>query len=515
MEGRAIILNSPGPVADAFLQDDSFVSICIGPVGSAKTLTGLQKGLRLGAMQHGRVDKNGVNWRRARFGVLRESYPNIEKNILPSWFRLVAESQGKFSWKAPFSHRFRKVLRRDGDGKPIDILDMEYEFQAIGDKSVEEIMRGWEVNGFLVDEADLQPEEIIAFGAGRVGRFSDLDPKLVVNPQIVLTSNMPWTDNWLYKLGVENRLGDAFGEDLIAALKGRKLVSCFIQPGGRDPQAENLHNLPDGYYTIQAALLKHRPGHVERMIDNKPVPPQHGQPVHPEFRHHLHVSKETIPWDRDRLLIVSMDQGLFAAATFKQFTRHGQSRTLAEVVFAKKDGKSLEKIGPTAFGKAVNQLLQDRFPDIRPSMVRFVADPAAFAADDRADQEHDWVLAVQKQLPRGSRIRKAKSNSPTLRQDAVNMRLLQVDGFLIDPSCTMLIGALLGGYHYAKDTTGENETKGHLEIANTIYTHIADANQYGEMEADNTVSQIRGRPDRKARSATRIDSDYAVLGEAA
>jgi hypothetical protein len=94
-------LNSPGPVSDRFLLSRAFVCIITGPVGSAKTMTSLRKLRRIGMRQGGRRDANGVIWRKARVGVIRETYPNLEKNTLPSWFRIHPESDGKFTWKAP------------------------------------------------------------------------------------------------------------------------------------------------------------------------------------------------------------------------------------------------------------------------------------------------------------------------------------------------------------------------------------------------------------------------------
>lgn len=503
---RPIILNSPGPVADAFLHDDSFVSICIGPVGSGKTLTGLQKMLRNGAMQNGRIDRKGVTWRRARWCVLRESYPNIDKTIMPSWFKLVPEAQGKFSWKAPYTHRFVKVLRRDAEtGQPIDLLDMEVEFQAIGDLSIEALMRGKEVNGFMTDEADLQPQEILEFGAGRVGRFNDLDPKLVVNQQLIFTSNMPWIGNWLYRVGIERSLGEMFDDpELVAALKGRKMLECYVQPGGRSSSAENIHNLPDGYYALQVAIGKHKPGHVARMVDNIPTPPMHGQAVYPGFRHDLHVAKSTIEWDKTRPLIIGMDQGLYAAAVFMQRDWMGRLRVLAEVVFVKKDGRNLEKVGGTAFGRAVAQKLADRFPGIQPSMIVARADPAAFPAKDTPPEAFEWILQVQAQMPKGVRIRPAKSNSPELRQESVRKAQNDNDGYLVDPSCTHLISGHLGGYHFANDNLRDGETKGHTTVADTIHTHVCDAEQYGAMEGENVINILRGKKRGDPHSKPRV-----------
>lgn len=514
----AINLNSPGPVANAFLHDDSFISIGIGPVGSAKTLTALQKGIRNGAMQKGRRDRNGVIWRKSRVGVLRESYPNIDANILPSWHRIVPRASGKFNAKAPYTHHFKKGLRFDLEsGKPIDILDITYEFRAIGDSTVQEIMRGWEINMLIVDEGDLQPRDVISYGSGRVGRFSDLDPSSVVNPQIVVVSNMPWTDNWLFEMAFQKSLGDALSDKELAELEafmpGRKLISSFIQPGGRDPEAENLHNLEPGYYIRQAILNKGDPDYVDRMIDNKPVPRRWGQPVYAGFRHHVHVAKEPLKWDAKRLLIIGLDQGLNAAAVAMQRGQHNEIRSLRETVLFRKDNeKILLKIGPTAFGKAVMKMVNDLAPGIEPSMIRFVADPAAFASRDRADNEHDWVLAVEAQLPKGCRIHRAKSQSPTLRQEAIRTKQDVHGGYLVDASCSTLIAAHLGKYHFVKQEMLNDELRGEtLPVLKNIWSNVADAEQYAGLEGEFVVSDITGRGRKRGHTPLRIEHDYDML----
>ena len=501
-------LNSPGPISDAFLLDRSFVSVIIGPVGSAKTMTSLRKLRRVGMRQKGRDDGRGRIRRRARVGVIRESYPNIEKNTLPSWFRIHPEGDGKFNWKAPYSHRLVLGLGNDPEtGQVNDYCELEVEFRAIGDKSVEEACRGWEINAVMIDEADLQPPDLLAYLSGRVGRFSDLDPGQVVDPQIILSLNAPYTDNWVYKLAIEKELGELVDPDLVAALGDRPLLTTFIQPGGREAGAENLHNLPKGYYTIQAALNKGRPGYVERMIDNRFVPMQHGQPVNPQFSFKDHVRPlEFMP---ERPLIIGVDQGLYAAAAFTQRTVMGQLRTLREAVFMREDGKSLMKLGPTAFGQKCRQVLNDHFPNVHPDDVKVRCDPAAFAADDRADNEMDWVLAFAKAL--GLKVRKAKSNRQQLRLEAIWRQMSERDGYAIDPACRHLIRAHLGGYHYRKAEISDGELRGHLEIADTIFTHIADAEQYAALEGEHVISEIRGRTGRAGRSIVN-DSDYAILG---
>lgn len=526
-------LNSPGPIADAFLRSRAFLAIIIGPVGSGKTLTALRKLRRVGQRQGGRVDEQGRTWRKARVGVIRESYPQIDKNILPSWFRIHAESDGKFNRRAPYSHQLRLIQDEFEDGGAKDIVDLDVEFRAIGDQSVEEACRGWEVNAVMIDEADLQPPALIAYLSGRVGRFSDLDPELIVDPQIICSLNAPYIDNHMYKLAVEKQLGELLDPAVTEALGGRPLVETFIQPGGRSANAENLHNLPGAtkenpkggrnYYLIQAALNKGTPGYVDRMIDNKFVPMQHGQPVYGDFTYEDHVAKEPIEWDRRRKVVVGIDGGLFAAAVFTQRTMMGQLRTLDEVVLAREDGKALRKVGPTAFGQAVRQKLLERFPGIRPDQVRFVGDPAMFVASDREDNELDWKRSFERGLngkAKGGdddgetfrfRVHKAKSNREALRLEAIRNAQAERGGYQVDPRCTQLIRGHLGGYHYKKPDMAEGETRGHLEIADTDSTHPCDAEQYAALEGEHVISEIRGIG-RRGRREIVNDSDYAELG---
>ncbi|WP_294277602.1 hypothetical protein [uncultured Sphingomonas sp.] len=508
-------MKSPGPIADAFVRDPAFIVGIIGPVGSGKTMAALQKGLRLAARQLGTVRPDGVIVRKARIGVIRESYPSLQSTTLKSWFRIVPEEEGTFSWKAPYTHKFTKILKREGnrkDGRVLEILECEFEFRAIGDLSVEEACRGWEVNAVIIDEADLQPPSLVPFLTGRVGRFSDLDPSLVVDPQIILSLNMPDIDNHIYHLLMDESsdvlgLTDEEAEILRSTLGDRKLIEKFVQPGGREPDAENLHNLPGGrgYYVLQVAANRNTPGYVDRMVDNKPVPIQHGQPVNAGFIYTTHV--RPVEWDPRRKLIVGVDQGLFAAAVCLQRNWDGAIRTLAECVNTTRDDKGkvqLMKVGPTAFGKKLKRMLTETFPGIADDMIRVVADPAAFAAKDRQDNEHDWLLAFQKAL--GLKVHKAKSNSAGLRNQAIWDAHGQIGGYAVDPGCRHLIKGHSGGYRYAKAEMSTGEIRSSPEIADTIYTHVCDAEQYAALEGEHVISDLRGR-DRKARTVT-VKSDF-------
>ncbi len=496
-------LNSPGPISDAFLLSRAFIKVIIGPVGSAKTMTALRALVRVAKKQGGKRDARGVMWRTARVGVIRETYPNLEKNTLKSWFDLYPETLGKFTWKQPYTHKLTLILAEDEHGNATDVCQFEMEMRAIGDRSVEEVTRGWQVCAVMVDEADLQPSDLLSFLTGRVGR-GGIDVDLMVDPQIILSLNAPYMDNWVYKLAIDKNLGE-MDDELRDLLDGRELLEVFLQPGGREPDAENLHNLQKGYYQIQAAANKHKPDYVARMIDNKFVPMQHGQPVNPQFDYRDHVRE--LEWDPSRPLLVGFDQGLFAAAVASQRLAMGEFRTLREAVMMREDGKTLMKIGPTAAGQMVRTMIADNFPNLQPENLRIVGDPAAWSAADRADSEMDWVRAFQKGL--GHRVRKAKSNRASLRNEAIWSCMSERGGYAVDPSCKHLIRGHLGGYHYRKADMPDGETRGHLEIADTIYTHVCDAEQYVALEGEHVISDIRGKPRRSA--PIKLDSDFDVF----
>lgn len=503
-------LNSPGPTSDAFLMSRAFLQIIVGPVGSAKTMTMLRKLRRIALMQGTMLNERGVRVRKARVGVIRETYPNIEKNTLPSWFRIHPESDGKFTWKAPYTHRLNLIQAQDErSGRTTEYCEFEAEFRAIGDRSVEEACRGWEVNAVGIDEADLQPPELLSFLSGRVGRFSALDPSLVVDPTIIMALNAPYIDNWVYPLAFEREFQDLLDPELVDALGGRPLVEVFIQPGGREPNAENLHNLPKGYYPIQTGLNKHRPDYVARMIDNKPVPMQHGQPVNPQFDYQRHV--RSLEFDPRRMLIIGFDGGLTAAAVAGQRTVDGQLRTLREAVAFLEQGKTLKKIGPTAFGHLVRTMLAEHFPDVAPDRIRFVGDPAAWSARDRDDSEHDWILAFRKGL--GHPVHKAKTNKEALRHEAIWRAMAGHDDYAVDPLCKHLIRGHLGGYRYREAKLVTGDVRGHLQVADTVHTHVCDAEQYLAVEGEHVISDIRGKPRRDARRVITNDSGFDVLRE--
>lgn len=534
IDGR--VLDMVGPVAARFFESRAFLAGIIGPVGSGKTITCCQKLLAIAVKQKPRVRKrDGLKMRKARIGVIRDTYPNLDANVLSSWFKVVPEERGKFVWDAPRRHNFRVILATDPrTGAPTDVCDVEAEFRAIGDKSVEAVTRGWEINAAWVNEYDTAPGELLSYLSGRVGRFSDLDPRLVVDPQIIVDLNMPDIDNHAYKTLIDEDFSLGDDPELLAALNGRPLVETFLQPGAREPGAENLRNLPPGYYALQIALNKSKRNYIDRMIDNKPVPLQHGQPVYPEFNFHQHLA-DVVEYDPSRTLIVGMDAGLTPAAVFVQRDSLGQLRVLAELCVFPEGDEALSGVGPTRFGQAVARFIAERFPSIqlerkpvatlhriatgsggasatfrefdREKDIEFWCDPSAKDGTDKSGNEKSWLQIVSAQIHRP--IKPARTNQLHVRLEAVRRPMValidgQHPGFVMAKECKVLRRGFVAGYHYQRVAVGGDGTgRFDSEPRKNMFSHVQDALQYAAMADGAAVAEILGKQQRKGRAAAR------------
>lgn len=491
-----------GPVADAFVVGNAFITGIMGPVGSGKTIASAQRMLRLAARQKGVVNSQGQIIRRSRFAFIRDTYPNLDRNTIPSWWKIVPKHIGQWVGSSPRVHRFAMTLRQDESGRPIDIAQVEVEFRAIGNETVEDALRGLEVTAAFINEADRTNADILQFLAGRVGRFGDLDPTLVVDPQIILDLNGADDDNWCYKVLIAEELDAGVAAALSELMGGRKLIEYFEQPeavdenGNVNPRAENLPNLPKGYYERQFALAKSRGDlqYIDRMLRSRFTPLRNGMAVFPEYVDKIHSGTfEPVP---GLPLLVWADQGLLGAVLIAQAVK-GQLRILDEIsnVFESDDDEIVvQRMGGDALGSTVRNLLAERYPGYE--LIDAVCDPAG-AAGEGAINFKSWRQDFQKGL--GRRVRKAKvpRNAIGPRLKAVRNRLNMVfgaeRGILIHRRCKMLRKAFMTKYYYARVRAGSGD--GHYTdqpVKVQGYGDLMDACQYGCFEYDRAPQLAAG-----------------------
>lgn len=537
-----------GPKAEAFVWDKRLITGIMGPVGSAKTTTCIRK------MIHGALwqDPGPDGVYRAKWGVIRDTYPQLKKTALASWFTWFPKKLGEWNGEAPYEHtvRFRVLLGAPFITGPRRWVTVELTvlFAAIGENKVEDVMRGWELTGLWMNEGDLVARDVFTIGVGRIGRYPSMVQGGCKWRGIILDMNAPDVDNWSYEIFVDQDLGlDQATKDELAEELGELFgIGFYVQPGGRskNPPPENIENLPKGYYAQQILGMGRDLHKVRRMVDNEFGPVRKGQPVFPEYQDNLHARgmighNGGPPLDDVKLdpiagkdIRLSVDGGLTPAAVFTQRDHRGQVRFLGEVVvFGDDDDTELEQLGPTAFAGQVARYVQDEFPDHRLAEIGY-ADPATLAGEGATGSEdkswrQTFQAALSKELGYTVRIKPApvKGNALTPRLEAVRKRLLTLveggePGFILCPvRCKILRRGFKGMYVYRRTKLQGGMGRYVDEPVKNDYSHVQDAGQYAcvsyEKAGSDDARAIAGHPgEAKAERASRVkvERKYNVFG---
>lgn len=442
MSGLNLAYAPPGPVAGAYFADTSEVSAIMGPVGSGKTRASIAKILYRAANQR-RSPLDGVRY--SRWVVVRETYRQIQRTVLKSWFKQVPRAFGRFidgGSNAPSTHHLRFRL---GDSS---VVDCEVIFAAIGDQDVEEFCRGFEVTGGYLNEMDLLSSDLLQFLPDRAGRYPDMEHGGPTWCGIIADLNAPDTDSWVYR-------------DFFEA--PREGYRIFVQPGGRDPGAENLPNLPPGYY--ERAVRGKRAWYVRRMIDNRFGFSRHGKPVYEEeYNDLIHASPVELEPVRGIPLVIGADPGLRPGGAILQQMPDGQWRIIDELV-----GEG----GAVKFSNRLNRLLAERYAGWSYDMIQGWCDPYAKSRSAAEKDESSWLDIVRTRTKLRWKI--APSNAIGTRLDAVRGPLTRLidghkPGLLVSPRCKVIRKGFNSGYAYKRVRSAGSE----------IYEDMPDKNEFSD-----------------------------------
>lgn len=413
----------PGDVARAFALDTtSNVKGIMGPVGGGKTVTCIFASQALAAGQP--TCRDGVV--RAKGIVVRDSFRTLEKTVLSSWFQWFPKDHPGWDFAGgndrPATHTLRFRLP---DGRTTESIT---EFVGIGDKRVEDLLRGWEGTWAWLNEGDLVSPDVLDYVTQRIPRY----PSKALLPdgvdpigQTMIDFNAPDIDNYLYQKFVKE------------PVPGWRL---YLQPGGLDPRAENIRNLPKGYY--ERIMAGKADWWVRRFVHNRWGYSRFGTPVYPEFNEQLHIAAQVLEPRPGIPIGIGMDAGMSPAAIIGQHLPDGQVLILDEYVPG-------HGVGPSRFAEGLVRLLHERYP--RHDIGTLVGDPAAMHGADTEAGELSWLEIVGKAL--GRAVMPCFTNEPSLRMDGVRQCLTRLidgrkPGLIISPSCTWLVQGFAYGYRF-------------------------------------------------------------------
>lgn len=484
----SVIYNPPGPVGDAFVHCDAFVSGIMGPIGSGKSVACVFRLIR--NVQNQRRLKDG--WVRRRTAIIRNTYPELHTTTIKTWHQWVPPDAGVYVESGPPTHHLVDEQNK---------VDWEVIFFALDRPEDVRKLLSLELSDAWINEARYTPKAILDGLTGRVGRYPRVEEGGCTDPQILMDTNAPDTDHWWYRLAEDQTADDieqlaALEQQLreLGALRAdQDLYRFFRQPGGEAPNAENLKNLPPGYYLKAKANKK--PEWIKVYVHAQYGFVLDGKPVYPDYNDQIHCKEfnanPRLPLD------IGLDFGLTPAAVFAQQMPNGQWRKHSELV--------TENMGIPRFCELFKQHLAKTYSGYKIRSI--TGDPAGDTRNDDERTTFDILKANDVfAVP-------AKTNEPELRIEATAApmrRLIDGEpGMLIHPQCRTLRKGYAGGYNFRRVQVAGDERFRDVPDKN-MYSHVCDADQYVMIGAGEGKAVVRREP--PANRARFAISDYDTGG---
>jgi hypothetical protein len=426
---------TPSKTVREFMASNAKMRVVMGPVGSGKSVGCSFEMVRRASLQKPNV--HGV--RKTRFAVVRETVRQLQDTTIKTFL----------DWFPPgpcgdYMRTTKTYFFKVGD------VESEIMFRALDDADDVANLNSLELTGAWFNECrDIHPDIVDAMSK-RIGRYPSAKDGGPTWHGMWGDTNPPTMDTWWYY-----QMEKLDPKDGVSPNNNGWHV--FKQPSGRSPYAENISNLPDGYYDTQGRSEEY----VRVYIDGDYGLSLAGTPVYKYFRPDYHMATQSLRaiLGSARPLVVGMDLGLTPAAIIGQQDPRGRALILAECV-------SFD-MGVQRFMRTMlKPLIYERFSG---ASVLIVTDPAG---TQRAQTDERSAVDIIK--AEGFKVIPARTNAVAARINAVDDFLMrQVDGdpaMLVDPGCTQLKAAMMGGYRY--------KPKGDSDIDKNKHSHVAEALQY-------------------------------------
>lgn len=473
-----ISYDAPKTVA-MFMASDAKMRVIKGPQGSGKSSGSVMEILR--RMQEQEPDWDGV--RRSRWLVVRNTFPQLRLTTIKTFLDWIPDGT-LGEWKATEkTYQFQ-----------FNDIEAEAIFLALDTADDVQKLLSLESTGCYFNEFREIQSAIYEGMTRRVGRYPS--KKSGPGPSwygIWADTNPPQIGSWHHRM-MENL------DENLDPLPDRTDTwawDVYHQPSGRADDAENLENLPVGYYDTEGLT----PDYVTTMIDGEYGPSQSGLPVfRATFVDALHVAKNLLYVDRAPV-IGGVDAGLTPAFVFAQELPSGKVNVLGSIA----TGKG-ETMGMKRFIKdRVLPWMRANMPGRYPAEVTLCLDPACWQRGQANE-----VTVAETVAAFGFRVVKAPTNTLDNRISAVEQLLQRRVGQ--DISCQIdsgkargLVNALSFGYIFKKNKAGDvgdNPDK-------NIHSHVADAFQYLALMIMGAQFDIRAGRSRQAREIKPAKYRYA------
>lgn len=449
------------PIVSAYMQSDARQRFILGPFGSGKSVGSMVDIPKRAAAQR-RSTENGK--RKSRFAVVRNTMPQLRDTTMKTWFDWFPNGT-----LGTYKETGKTYFIKHGD------IECEVVFRALDDAGDVKNLLSLELTGAYVNEFRDIHRDIIEALDGRIGRYPRMNEGGASWAGIWGDSNMPEEGSYW------ERMLEGFDPDDHKTKKPNGW-QVFKQPAGmirhgdgplatytENPLAENIENLPPGYYVNLIT------GKTEEFIRTFVMceygRSKGGKPVHPMFNRAIHVAKQALIANPKNLLLIAADFGLTPAMVLKQQDAFGRVLTLDSIATF---GMGIER----AIDTKLLPLLRQKYDGFE----LFVTGDPSGGIGSQGD-EVSCVDVFKRYKKKGlGKVKLAWSNNPVHRQGATDHFLSKLvdrgmPAYLIDPGCEDLIRALSGGFQFKKFKDGRESS----EVDKNDDSHVGEANQYGDM----------------------------------
>ena len=460
--GKVLDFKAGTKIAE-FVASSRLCDVIQGPFGSGKT-----KALCARIMRHAQEQvKSPIDGiRYSRFAIIRNTVPDLIRTTIRTWLETFPEREyGRFIGGAVKQHfiRFADVQC------DVDFLSLDKEEDIRKLRSTEYTGVAWNEVSYAMRDLFVESFRCLRYPPKEHGG---------PNPWrgIIADTNPPDEDHWLGIMTGQVEMPVGLPEDEQAQYAWPQGWGFYKQPAALieefddrglltgykiNQKAENLSNLPEGYYQdlLRAAPSK---AWIDSRLMNRITLVVDGQPVWPMFRREFHVAREALKPVDGRDVIVALDFGrVYPAALFGQQIND-------------RDYIQYEILGfnepATVFAPRIKRFLETHYPGSR---VRFTGDPKGRDKGQATDQSSYEIYAWHGMQVTACPV---KGNDIQTRTEAVAFVLNDnpsgVNRLVISPACRTLISGMSGRYHLVREDDGE------LRPKKDKYSNLCDTLQY-------------------------------------
>jgi hypothetical protein len=443
------------PTIGRFSNSDAFIRALIGPFGSGKS-SGCVVEFPYRAGMQAPSPADGV--KRTRWAVVRNTYRQLEDTTIRTFHQWLPP--GYFGRWYSTDHRY--VV------KAFPGVEFEVLFRALDKPDHVKNLLSLDLTGGWVNEAREVPWAIIEALMGRCGRYPGTVDGGCTWSGIWMDTNPPDVDSKWYKFFEEEEWLKDFIEMRNAGalppgiVNPEDFAAIFHQPPGTAPNAENIPNLPVGYYqrlgigkTNEWKKVYIR-GEYGFVSDNKTV--------FSEFKDEVHIKpREPVP---GLTIERNWDFGLTPAVSFSCVLPTGEWLIFDEMIAT--------EMGIDRFS---DQVLEHCAKAFR-GQVTFddIGDPSG---ESRKDTDENTCFAIMQ--GKGIQIYGGEQNLQ-MRLESLRLPLTRLGSggeprLILHPRCKTIRKAFLGGYYYRRLATNAERYSNEPE-KNHPFSDLMDGLEY-------------------------------------